>query len=94
MTLGSHGDFDLHTRLKLEVGDLSDSFDRRVQVNDTLVDAHFVCVPCLRTLTIGGLSGGDSEVLGRKSDRTLEGDLAVGLVRSKVRSTSDDISSD
>lgn len=32
--------------------------------NDALVDAHLVGVPCLRTLTIGGFTGGNLEDLG------------------------------
>ena len=39
---------------------------------ETLVDAHLVLVPGLRTLTVGGLTGGDSQVLGRQTDGTLD----------------------
>ena len=93
MNLGSHDDFDLHTRLKLERGDLSNNVKGRVDVNDALVDTHFIGIPGLRTLTVRSLSGGDPKVLGRKSDRTLERDLVVVLVLEVV-GTLDDISSD
>lgn len=37
-------------------------------LNQTLVDAHLVGVPGLGTLTVGGLTGGDLEGLGGKTD--------------------------
>lgn len=78
----------------MEVGDLVDSRDVRVQVNNTLVDAHLVSVPSLGTLTVGGLSGGDLKVLGGESDRALEDNLVSALVASEGSGTLDDISSD
>ena len=40
-----------------------------MQINDTLVDTHLVSVPGLGTLTARSLTCGDSELLGRHSDR-------------------------
>lgn len=78
----------------MEVGDLVNSRDGGVQVNDTLVDAHLVGVPGLGTLTVGGLSGGDLEVLGGESDGTLEADLLGALVAGVGAGALDDISGD
>lgn len=36
------------------------------------MDAHLVLVPGLRTLTVGGLTGGDLKGLGGKTDGTLD----------------------
>lgn len=36
------------------------------------MNAHLVLVPCLGTLTVGGLTGGDTKVLGGQADRTLD----------------------
>lgn len=36
------------------------------------MDAHLVLVPGLRTLTVGGLTGGDCQVLGGQTDGTLD----------------------
>lgn len=39
---------------------------------ETLVDAHLVLVPGLRTLTVGGLTSGDLKALGGQTDGTLD----------------------
>lgn len=36
------------------------------------MDTHFVLIPGLRTLTVGGLTGRDGEGLGGKTDRSLD----------------------
>lgn len=41
-------------------------------LNQTLVDAHLVLVPGLRTLTVGGLTGGDVQGLGGQTDGALD----------------------
>jgi hypothetical protein len=43
----------------------------------TLVDAHLECVPSLGTLTARSLTGGDLQVLGGKTDGTLDAELLV-----------------
>lgn len=52
--------------------DLLDDVGRRVEVDETLVDAHLVLVPGLGTLTVGGLAGGDVQGLGGKTDGALD----------------------
>lgn len=42
-----------------------------VQVNDTLMDPHFVLVPGLRTFTTRSLTSGDVQDFGRHTDWTL-----------------------
>jgi hypothetical protein len=41
-------------------------------LDETLVDAHLELVPGLRTLTVGGLTGGDVQGLGGQTDGTLD----------------------
>lgn len=41
-------------------------------LDQTLVDAHLVLVPGLGTLTVGGLTGGDVQGLGGKTDGALD----------------------
>lgn len=43
----------------------------------TLVDAHLIGVPCLGTLTVRCLTGGDLQVLGGQADGTLDAELLV-----------------
>jgi len=57
---------------------LLDNLGWRVQVNEALVDVHGEHVPGLGTLTVGGLTGGDLEVLGGKADGTLDAEV-LGL---------------
>jgi hypothetical protein len=52
-----------------------------VEVDEALVDAELVRVPSLGTFTTRGLSGGDLEVLGGETDRSLDGKtLAAGAL--------------
>ena len=63
------GDGDLNLDTSLDVDDDSlDDLGGGVQVDEALVDAHLVHVPGLGTLTVGGLTGGDLENLGRHAD--------------------------
>jgi hypothetical protein len=48
------------------------NLQRKNSLNETLVDAHLELVPGLGTLTVGGLTGGDLEGLGGKTDGTLD----------------------
>lgn len=57
------GDFDFYARLNADGGDLLDNLRRTVQVNQTLVDPHLEAIPGLRSLTTGGLPGGDAQSL-------------------------------
>lgn len=50
-------------------------------LNQTLVDSHLIHIPSLTTLTVGGLSGGDLESLGGKTDWSLD---VEGLVAGTV----------
>jgi hypothetical protein len=43
----------------------------------TLVDAHLKGVPGLGTLTVGGFTGGDLQVLGGQTDGALDAELLV-----------------
>eukprot|EP00356_Strombidium_inclinatum_P010725 CAMPEP_0170483464 /NCGR_PEP_ID=MMETSP0208-20121228/3129_1 /TAXON_ID=197538 /ORGANISM="Strombidium inclinatum, Strain S3" /LENGTH=138 /DNA_ID=CAMNT_0010756507 /DNA_START=129 /DNA_END=546 /DNA_ORIENTATION=- len=55
-------------RINLEGGDVLHDGGGAVDVDDSLVDSHFVSVPGVGSFTAGGLSGGDSENLGGDSD--------------------------
>ena len=58
------GNCNLHLDTRLDVDDdLLDDLGRRVQVNQPLVDPHFVHVPSLASLAAGGLSRGDLQRL-------------------------------
>ena len=69
--LVSDSELHIYTRIDRHGGDVLNNTERRVQVNDALVDLHFETVPSLGTLTIRSLSGGDLEGLGRHTDGTL-----------------------
>lgn len=58
--LSGNGDFDLDAGFDVD-DDLLDNLGGRVEIDQTFVDAHFVHVPSLRSLTAGGFSGGDLE---------------------------------
>ncbi len=49
------------------------AMNRRLDLLDqALMDAHLVGIPCLGTFTVGGLSGADLEILGWQADGTLD----------------------
>jgi hypothetical protein len=70
------------SRVGLNVDDDGlDNLGRGVEVDEALVDAELVRVPSLGTFTTRGLSGGDLEVLGGETDRSLDGKtLAAGAL--------------
>ena len=76
---------DIYASIDSEVSDLLDHARRAVDVDDSLVNAHFEPVPSLGTLTARTLSRGDPQNLGRNADR------ALGLV-ALVLGSGDDFS--
>lgn len=76
MPLCRNSDLNLNTSFDVD-DDLLDDLGRGVQVDEALVDAHLVGVPGLGTLTARGLTGGDLEVLGRKTDGALDAEFLV-----------------
>ena len=64
-----------------------DNTERRVQIDDALVDLHLETIPRLSTFTVGSLSGGNLERLGWHSD----GSLNVEIL---TLSTSDQVVAD
>jgi len=64
------GDLNLNTRVDVDAGDLLDDLDGRLQVDDTLVDAHLKSIPGVGTLTAWGLTRGDAQSLRGQTDGT------------------------
>ena len=60
-------DLDIDTGLDVDRSDLLDDFTGAVEVNDALVDAHLKTIPCVGTLSIRSLAGGDLEFLRRQA---------------------------
>jgi hypothetical protein len=58
-----------------------------VQIDQTLVDAHFEAIESFGTVTTGRLAGGDAQDLGGETDGTLD-------LKLLVLSTLDEISAD
>eukprot|EP00013_Stygamoeba_regulata_P030377 CAMPEP_0177650250 /NCGR_PEP_ID=MMETSP0447-20121125/11837_1 /TAXON_ID=0 /ORGANISM="Stygamoeba regulata, Strain BSH-02190019" /LENGTH=91 /DNA_ID=CAMNT_0019153097 /DNA_START=17 /DNA_END=292 /DNA_ORIENTATION=+ len=82
----SNGHLDVYSRLDGDGGDILDDGARRVQVDNTLVQAHLEAVVCAGTVTTGGLAGGDAQNLGRETDRAADGELlAVSSADEVVR---------
>ena len=54
--LRSNRDLNLHARLNID-DDLLDHLRRRIQINQSLVDAHLEHVPCFGALAAGGSCG-------------------------------------
>lgn len=80
LRLSSDGNLNLDTSLNVD-DDLLDDLGGGVQVDEALVDAHLKHVPGLGTLTVGGLTGADLEVLGGQTDGALDAEvLALGAV--------------
>jgi len=69
--------FNLNTRFDMDTGDLLNNLTRRMQVNQPLVNPHLISIPSLRTLTVGGLPGGDFKDLGGQSDGPLDFEILV-----------------
>lgn len=80
LRLCGDGDFDLDTSLDVD-DDLLDDFGGGVEVNQSLVDSQLKHIPGLGTLTTRSLSGRDLEVLGWKTNGTLDAEiLGLGAV--------------
>lgn len=71
------GDIDLNTSFDRDAGDLLDDIRRGVQIDQTLVDAHFEAIPSVGTLSGRSLTGGDSQLLGRHANRSTDVKLLV-----------------
>jgi hypothetical protein len=65
-----NGHINFYTGFNRNGSNLLDNFRGCVQVNQTLVDTHFEAIPRVGTFTGGGLTGGDTQGLGRHTDRT------------------------
>jgi hypothetical protein len=61
----------------MNTGDLFDNLTGRVQIDQPLVNPHFISIPSLRTLTIGSLSGGDFENLSGQANRSLYFEILI-----------------
>lgn len=71
------GNINFDTRLDGDAGDLLHNIRRSVQVNQALVDAHFKAVPSVGTFSTGSLTGGNSQLLGGKTDGSSDMELLV-----------------
>jgi len=75
------GDLNIHSRLDGDGGDALHDLRGRLEVDDTLVDAHLETIPGLGTLTTRSPAGGDAKSLGGHTDRTTDGELlSLGAV--------------
>ena len=61
---------DVYARINSEVSDFLDDARRAVDIDDSLVNAHFESVPGLGTLTARRLSGSDLEKLSGDTNRS------------------------
>ena len=61
----------------MDTGDLLNNLTGRMQVNQPLMNPHLISIPSLRTLTVGGLPGGDFKDLGGQSDGALDFEILV-----------------
>lgn len=76
LVVDGHRNFD--TGFNGNVGDLLDHFRRGMQVDDTLVDAHFESIPSVGTFSRRSLTGGDAQTLGGHTDRSGHVQFLVG----------------
>lgn len=83
----SDGHLNLDSRVDVDGGDLTHDVGRRLQVDQTLVDAHLEAVPSVGTLTARRLTGGDTKSLGWQTDRS-------GVNQLLLLSSTDEISAD
>ncbi len=67
--------FNVHSGLNLNIGDRTDHVLASLKVNDALIYAHFIAVPCLGALTAWRLSGRNAKNFGWHADRPLGFDL-------------------
>ena len=62
------GDLNLDTGLDGDLSDLLHNLGGGVKIDQALVDAHLVAIPGVGTLSVGGLTRGDAEMLGGEAD--------------------------
>ena len=67
-----NGDLNLHTGFDGDGGDLLDDLRWRMQINDTLMDAHLETIPSLGTFTARCLPGGDAKGFSWHPDGSLD----------------------
>merc|ERR1719400_1013284 len=60
----SNSNLNLYSWFNGDGGDLLDDLRRRMQIDDTLVNAHLEAIPSLGPFTTRSLSGGDPQGLG------------------------------
>ena len=72
------GNIHLNSRFDADACDLLNHFAWCMQIDQALVNAHLELVPGVGTLTAGGLTGRDGQLLGREADRTGNLELLVG----------------
>lgn len=58
------GDFNFHSRFQRDGGDLFDNLTGRMQIDQTLVNAHLEMVKCFCTFTTWGFTSGVGQNLG------------------------------
>merc|ERR1719400_69273 len=68
----SNSNLNLYSWFNGDGGDLLDDLRRRMQINDTLVNAHLEAIPSLGTFTTRSLSGGDPQGLGWHTHRSFD----------------------
>merc|ERR1719159_1070376 len=88
--MGSHvcdGDFNLHTRLDRNRCDLLDDVRRRVQIDQTLVDAHFKAIKGVGSLSTWTFADAQTQLLCWQSHWTC-------YVKVLILGTLDEISTD
>eukprot|EP00357_Protocruzia_adherens_P035909 CAMPEP_0115000310 /NCGR_PEP_ID=MMETSP0216-20121206/16679_1 /TAXON_ID=223996 /ORGANISM="Protocruzia adherens, Strain Boccale" /LENGTH=136 /DNA_ID=CAMNT_0002365379 /DNA_START=473 /DNA_END=883 /DNA_ORIENTATION=+ len=73
----SNNQLNIYTRVDSDGGDFLDFVGGGGQINNSLVDFHLETIPGVGTFSIGGLSGGDVQVLGGHSDGTGNLQLSV-----------------
>ena len=61
-------DVDINSWLQFERSDFLDEFGWAEQVDNSLVDSHFVSVPSVGSLSTWGLPGGNSQTFGWDPD--------------------------
>lgn len=71
------GDFDINSGFDGDGSDLLDGVSRSLQVDQTLVDAHFEAIPGVGTFTAGRLASGDLKNSGGEGDGTSNTEVLI-----------------
>lgn len=71
------GNLCLDTRLNGDASHLLDDIRRSMEIDQTLVDAHFETIPSVGTFSARSLTGGDSQLFGWKADGATDMELLV-----------------